>query len=85
MTDTTDISNRGATAAGDELVKVTLNLPRSVFAKVERLAAAQGVNRTSVIRRAIDLEDFVDGILVNGGKLLVKESKHGDLKEVAFR
>jgi hypothetical protein len=67
-----------------ELVKVTLNLPRSVLQKVERLAEAHGLNKTTVIRRAIELEDFLDSITRGGGKILVKEAK-GDMKEVIFR
>ncbi len=70
--------------AGDELVRVTLNLPRSVLAKAERLALALGLNKTTVIRRAIELEDFLDSIIRGGGKILVKEAK-GDMKEVIFR
>lgn len=67
-----------------ELVRVTLNLPRSVLDKVERLAAAHGVNKTSIIVRAIELEDFLDSITRRGGKLLV-EKANGDINEVIFR
>lgn len=78
-------TSKPASNEDTELVKVSLNLPRSVFAKVERLARKSGLNKTTIIRRAIDLEDFIDGIKENDGKVLVKEGKGGDLKEVIFR
>ena len=66
-----------------ELVKVSLNLPRSVMRKVAHLAEKNGLNKTTVIRRAIDLEAFLDDVVTNGGKVLVKQGD--DLKEVIFR
>jgi hypothetical protein len=68
----------------NELVKVSLNLPRSVLRKVEALAQKTGFNKTTVIRRAIDLDVFLDDVHSRGGKILVKE-KGDDLKEVIFR
>jgi hypothetical protein len=67
-----------------ELVKVSLNLPRSVLRKVEALAQKTGFNKTTVIRRAIDLEAFLDDVRSRDGKILVKEKGDG-LKEVIFR
>jgi hypothetical protein len=67
-----------------ELVKVSLNLPRSVLRKVEALAEKTGFNKTTVIRRAIDLEAFLDELRSRDGKILVKE-KGDDLKEIIFR
>lgn len=78
-------SAKPASNEDTELVKVTLNLPRSVLGKVERLAAKRGLNKTTVIRRAIDLEDWIEEITEKDGKVLVKESGKGDLKEVIFR
>lgn len=68
-----------------ELVRVTLNLPRSVLEKVERLAQKRGLNKTTVIRRAIDIEDWIEAITENDGKVLVKERGTAELKEVVFR
>jgi len=66
-----------------ELVKVSLNLPRSVMKKVEALARRNGVNKTTVIRRAIDLEAYLDAVIAKDGKVLVKEGR--SIKEVIFR
>jgi predicted DNA-binding protein len=71
------------TADDSELVKVSLNLPRSVMKKVEALARRNGVNKTTVIRRAIDLEAYLDTVRANDGKVLVKEGRN--IKEVIFR
>lgn len=49
------------------------------------MAKIHSLNRTSVIRQAIDLEDLLDSIRKNGGKVYVKEGEGGDLKEVIFR
>jgi predicted transcriptional regulator len=67
----------------DELVKVSLNLPMSVLEKVERLARNQSFNRTTIIRRAIDIEAYFDEVRRRGGKVLIKEGD--DIKEVVFR
>jgi|RifCSP16_2_1023846.scaffolds.fasta_scaffold185011_2 predicted DNA-binding protein len=67
-----------------ELVKVSLNLPRSVLRKVEALAQKTGFNKTTVIRRAIDIEAFLDEVRSRDGKFLVKE-KGDELKEIIFR
>jgi len=72
-----------ATTDDTELVKVSLNLPRSVMRKVEALARRNGVNKTTVIRRAIDLEAYLDTVRANDGKVLVKEGR--TIKEVIFR
>ncbi len=66
-----------------ELVKVSLNLPRSVLRKVEALSEKTGYNKTTVIRRAIDHEAFLDSVTSKDGKILVKVGD--DLKEVVFR
>jgi predicted DNA-binding protein len=66
-----------------DLVKVSLNLPRSVLRKVEALSKKTGFNKTTVIRRAIDLEAFLDSVTSKDGKILVKQGN--DLKEVVFR
>lgn len=66
-----------------ELVKVSLNLPRSVMKKVEALALRNGVNKTTVIRRAIDLEAYLDTVRAKDGQVLVKEG--GNIKEIIFR
>lgn len=73
------------TTGDDEPVRVIMNLPRSVLKKVERLAAAHELSRTTVIRRAIDLDDFFDRIAGRGGTILVKERGCDELKEVIFR
>jgi hypothetical protein len=67
-----------------ERVKVTLMMPKHVVDKVARLATANGFNKTTVIRRAIDLEDLLDGIVKDGGTVLVK-ARNGDIKEVILR
>lgn len=69
--------------SGEELVKVSLNLPISVLEKVERLARRSQYNRTTIIRRAIDIEAYFDDVRRRGGKVLIKD---GDgIKEVVFR
>jgi hypothetical protein len=76
------VSN-GTAATDNEPVKVTLNLPRSVVRKVEAMALKRGLNKTTIIRRAIELEEFFQEITDGDGKVLVKQGK--DLKEVIFR
>ncbi len=81
------MANNGRPGPNDddnELVKVSLNLPRSVFQKVEALASKTGFNKTTVIRRAIDLEAYIDELLSRDAKILVKE-KGDDIKEIIFR
>ena len=44
---------------GEELVPVTLNLPRGLVKQVDRLAKGQGVSRSAWVR--LELETLVDG------------------------
>jgi predicted DNA-binding protein len=71
------------TTEDTELVKVSLNLPRSVMKKVEALARRNGVNKTTVIRRAIDLEAYLDSVRADDGQVLVKQGRN--IKEIIFR
>ncbi len=71
----------------EDSVKVCLNLPRDVIEKLTRLSNATGFNKTTVIRRAIELEDFFFDVRSRQGKILIKEKgeKGDEFKEVIFR
>ena len=66
----------------EPLVKVTLQLPRSTMRGVEARSKASGVNRTTVIRRAIDLAAYLDEVRARGGEILVKKDK--ELRTLSF-
>jgi len=59
----------------EPLVKVTLQLPRSTMRRVEARSKASGVNKTTVIRRAIDLAAYLDEARARGGEVLVKKDR----------
>jgi hypothetical protein len=64
-------------------VKVSLNLPSSVIRKVRRLSEVQQRTMTEVIRRAIEMEDYVESVREKNGKILVK--KDDELSELIIR
>jgi hypothetical protein len=78
-------SNAKACEDENELVKISLNLPRSVLRKVEALAQKTGLNKTTVIRRAIDIDAFFEDVWNSGGKVIVKEKGDKALTEIRFK
>jgi predicted DNA-binding protein len=79
------IRDGGPVGAGDPggTVKVSLNLPTSVIRKVKRLSERQQRTMTEVIRRAIEMEDYVESVREQNGKILVK--KDDELRELIIR
>src|SRR5438094_699415 len=59
------------------IVKVTLNLPRALVEGVRSLALTRSVTMTDVIRQSIQTELFLDEARTKGEKVLLYNEKSG--------
>lgn len=63
--------------------KITLNLTNESINFVEDLSDRLGLNKTTIVNKAIFLEKFIDDAIRDGGKIIVE--KNGKQTEVVFR
>jgi len=54
-------------------VKLTVNLPEREMAILRTIAAKRDISLTDAVRRAIAMEQFIDEVQTEGGKLLVEQ------------
>jgi len=59
----------------DDVVKVTVNLPKDLVEAVKALAAKRQVTLTEVIRNAIGTETFLADAADQGSKILIEDKK----------
>lgn len=72
----------GGRAAG--LERVTVNLtPRAVRA-LNNLVDMTGYSKTDTINRALQIYEFLQGILEKGGSLHVRQTREGELERLTF-
>jgi hypothetical protein len=57
-------------------VKLTVNLPEREMATLRSIAAKRDISLTDVVRRAIAMEQFIEEVESQGGKLLVEQPDH---------
>ena len=63
--------------------KTTLNLPEDELGALTRLAEQRGVSRTQAFRQAIQTELFLQGLVDQGGRVLV-QLPDGELQQLVF-
>ncbi len=71
------------TTVDPKFALVTVKLPWAVWKVVERMAAAQGVSRTEMLRRCISVMWFVQSALDSGGQLMV-EDRDRNVERIEF-
>ena len=54
-------------------VKLTVNLPEREMAVLRRIADRRDITLTDAVRRAIAMEQFIEEVERQGGKLLVEQ------------
>lgn len=69
-------------AAGERLVRLSVNLGPEVADQLKEYAGRKGVSVTEAVRRAIAILAFVDSAQARGASLNLKEGS--SLKEVLF-
>jgi hypothetical protein len=69
-------------AAGERLVRLSVNLGPEVADQLKEYAGRKGVSVTEAVRRAIAILAFVDSAQARGASVNLKEG--GALKEVLF-
>jgi hypothetical protein len=65
-------------------VKISANLPQADFELLQDLADRLGINMTDVLRNAIQLEDFIQKVRREEGKVIIKR-KDGAMQELLTR
>lgn len=73
-----------ARLASRPTVKISANLPQADFALLQDLADRLGINMTDVLRNAIQLEDFIQRVRGDEGKVIIKR-KDGAMQELLTR
>jgi hypothetical protein len=73
-------------ASGDEpgRVKLTVKLPERDMATLRSIAAKRDMTLTDVVRRAIAMEQFIEEVQSQGGKLLVEQPDHS-MRQLVLR
>lgn len=64
----------------NELHRVTVNLIPKAWDAVEKTAAREGLNKTDVINRAVQVYGFVSEVVAANGELYVREAGSESLK-----
>lgn len=57
-------------------MKLTVNLPEREMATLRGIAARRDISMTDAVRRAIAMEQFIEEVESQGGKLLVEQPDH---------
>jgi len=65
-------------------VKLTVNLPEREMATLRKIAAKRDISLTDAVRRAIAMEQYVDEVQAEGGKLIVEQRDH-TMRELVLR
>ncbi|MDQ6669789.1 MAG: ribbon-helix-helix protein, CopG family [Chloroflexota bacterium] len=65
-------------------VKLTVNLPERDMATLRNIAARRDMSMTDVVRRAIAMEQFIEEVESEGGKLLV-EQRDRSMRQLVLR
>lgn len=73
-----------ARMAARPTVKISANLPQADFELLQDLADRLGINMTDVLRNAIQLEDFIQKVRGDEGKVIIKR-KDGAMQELLTR
>jgi hypothetical protein len=64
-------------------IELTMELPRSEFNALERLARSRGISVSHAIREAISSAQFIQGLLDEGCSILLRRPD-GSLSEIEF-
>jgi hypothetical protein len=57
------------------LVKLTVNVMRSLYDKLREVASRRGINETEAIQQALAVYTFIDETLKNGGTFLIADGQ----------
>lgn len=74
MTEPVSTSKMATASTAPSTVKISANLPSDAFQRLKTLAYERGVSMTEILRRAIEIEDFLDGVKKDGGKILIEDA-----------
>jgi hypothetical protein len=65
------------------LVKLTVNVMRNLYEKLQEVASRRRISVTEVLQQALVVYTFIDATLENGEKFLI-EDRQGRLRQVFF-
>lgn len=65
------------------LVKLTVNVVRDLYEKLQKVALRRHINETEALQQALAIYTFIDETLQNGEQFYIKDHQ-GQLREVFF-
>ena len=69
--------------APSSLVKLTVNVIRNLYDKLQKVALRRGITETEAIQQALAVYTFIDETIENGEKFLIAD-RQGQLRQVFF-
>jgi len=72
-----------AVPPSSSLVKLTVNVVRDLYEKLQEVASRRRISVTEALQQALVVYTFVDATLENGEKFLI-EDRQGRLRQVFF-
>ena len=64
--------------------RITVNLTPKAVQALETLTTNTGDTKTDTINRALQIYEFLDGVIREGGRVYVRESESETLERVRF-